>query len=217
MTWNPEVRDWAIAEFVKGSSAEEVSAKMRVKFPDHPAKSRNAIIGVAHRKHGARVQRRQAQTSYAKGRAKRKAAEKARQPQASQRRWNAVTNHDPEKVCKPDPEMLALISAPPPAEAPESLRLTIHVHDDEGRLCENTRLTNSCCRWPIGDPLDADFNFCGHETVPGTSWCEFHFTKAFGSGSAVRRRTVVVERVADVPANSNSPAGGQPRETEDAL
>jgi len=40
-------------------------------------------------------------------------------------------------------------------------------------------LTSSSCRWPIGDPKDADFHFCGKEVVPGKNYCEKHMAEAF--------------------------------------
>ena len=35
------------------------------------------------------------------------------------------------------------------------------------------------CRWPIGDPLQAGFHFCGRTKLDGISYCEFHARKAF--------------------------------------
>lgn len=35
------------------------------------------------------------------------------------------------------------------------------------------------CRWPIGDPGDEDFHFCGQEQKPGKSYCEKHCTVAY--------------------------------------
>ena len=40
-------------------------------------------------------------------------------------------------------------------------------------------LTSASCRWPIGDPKDADFHFCGKEVVPGKNYCEKHMAEAF--------------------------------------
>jgi GcrA cell cycle regulator len=40
-------------------------------------------------------------------------------------------------------------------------------------------LTSSTCRWPIGDPKDADFHFCGKEVVTGKNYCEKHMAEAF--------------------------------------
>ena len=35
-------------------------------------------------------------------------------------------------------------------------------------------LTSRTCRWPLGDPRDEDFGFCGAETVPTKPYCEYH-------------------------------------------
>lgn len=35
------------------------------------------------------------------------------------------------------------------------------------------------CLWPIGDPGDADFHFCGGESVPGKPYCDTHCAKAY--------------------------------------
>jgi len=34
------------------------------------------------------------------------------------------------------------------------------------------------CRWPIGDPQEADFRFCGHVPKPGSPYCPGHHRKA---------------------------------------
>ena len=35
------------------------------------------------------------------------------------------------------------------------------------------------CLWPIGDPGDPDFHFCGDEAVPGKPYCDAHCAKAY--------------------------------------
>ena len=40
-------------------------------------------------------------------------------------------------------------------------------------------LTSHSCRWPIGDPKDADFHFCGKEVMLGKNYCEEHMAEAF--------------------------------------
>ena len=50
-----------------------------------------------------------------------------------------------------------------------------------------TTLTESCCRWPIGDPQHADFHFCGKGKVTGLPYCEFHARRAFQPPQARRR------------------------------
>ena len=40
-------------------------------------------------------------------------------------------------------------------------------------------LTASTCRWPIGDPGDLDFHFCGAKSKVGQPYCEYHAAKAY--------------------------------------
>ena len=35
------------------------------------------------------------------------------------------------------------------------------------------------CRWPIGDPKDDDFHFCGEQTVTGKPYCLQHCQEAY--------------------------------------
>lgn len=35
------------------------------------------------------------------------------------------------------------------------------------------------CLWPIGDPGNADFHFCGSKTVPGRPYCAEHCARAY--------------------------------------
>ena len=53
-------------------------------------------------------------------------------------------------------------------------------------------LTASTCRWPIGDPGDLDFHFCGAESKVGQPYCEYHAARAYQppkAKNANRRRT----------------------------
>jgi GcrA cell cycle regulator len=35
------------------------------------------------------------------------------------------------------------------------------------------------CLWPIGDPGETDFHFCGGKTVPGRPYCPEHCARAY--------------------------------------
>jgi GcrA cell cycle regulator len=48
-------------------------------------------------------------------------------------------------------------------------------------------LTETCCRWPIGDPQQPDFHFCGKSKIPGLPYCEVHARRAFQPPQARRR------------------------------
>ena len=39
------------------------------------------------------------------------------------------------------------------------------------------------CRWPIGDPTDADFHFCGKNTVMGKPYCAEHCATAYAGST----------------------------------
>ena len=39
--------------------------------------------------------------------------------------------------------------------------------------------TPRSCAWPVGDPTDADFHFCGSAVVPGRPYCAEHCAIAY--------------------------------------
>lgn len=63
---------------------------------------------------------------------------------------------------------------PKKAEAPKQKLFTVN------------DLTSSSCRWPIGDPKDGDFHFCGKEAIPGKPYCPEHAAVAYVSAKSVR-------------------------------
>lgn len=40
-------------------------------------------------------------------------------------------------------------------------------------------LRNNMCKWPIGDPQEEDFRFCGCERQAGGSYCANHQRMAY--------------------------------------
>jgi GcrA cell cycle regulator len=49
------------------------------------------------------------------------------------------------------------------------------------------RGSGSGCLWPIGDPGDADFHFCGADPVPGKPYCQEHAARAYITRSRSER------------------------------
>lgn len=41
------------------------------------------------------------------------------------------------------------------------------------------QLTKATCRWPVGDPGDPDFFFCGGQTKEGSPYCAYHSRVAY--------------------------------------
>lgn len=42
-----------------------------------------------------------------------------------------------------------------------------------------TELDNHTCRWPVGDPKDENFHFCGKKVRIGQTYCEEHSSIAY--------------------------------------
>ena len=49
-------------------------------------------------------------------------------------------------------------------------------------------LTEETCRWPIGDPGQADFFFCGGRTVSSLPYCAYHSRVAYQPANQRRDR-----------------------------
>ena len=47
-------------------------------------------------------------------------------------------------------------------------------------------LTSNSCRWPIGDPKDEGFHFCGKECLPDKPYCAEHAAIAYVSAKTLR-------------------------------
>lgn len=47
-------------------------------------------------------------------------------------------------------------------------------------------LTASSCRWPLGNPREADFHFCGLQRPPHQTYCSLHARLAY-QAQRVRR------------------------------
>ena len=48
-------------------------------------------------------------------------------------------------------------------------------------------LKPSSCRWPIGDPADEEFRFCGNKVSPGETYCACHAERAFPARGKPRK------------------------------
>lgn len=49
-----------------------------------------------------------------------------------------------------------------------------------------TELGPRMCRWPIGDPKEPDFKFCGCSSAPGLPYCEGHSKIAYQAAARTR-------------------------------
>ena len=80
-------------------------------------------------------------------------------------------------------------------------------------------LEECSCRWPIGDPQDADFHFCGKTKVTGLPYCEFHARRAFqppqsrrGGGANQGQRVPAIANAMAQQAATAKPEEAEPAE-----
>jgi GcrA cell cycle regulator len=71
---------------------------------------------------------------------------------------------------------------------------------DYAKLYSVQELTEGMCRFPIGDPLQPDFGFCGKDKVPGKPYCISHCQRAYRPPEVRQRspKPVVVPTFADL-------------------
>lgn len=43
-----------------------------------------------------------------------------------------------------------------------------------GKFVTTLTLNSRTCRWPIGDPRDSDFHYCGQRPKAGVKYCDTH-------------------------------------------
>ena len=195
MSWNDERVDALKKLWADGLSASQIAGRLG-------GVTRNAVIGKVHRLGLAG----RATTSRMKSHRPR-----VRTAQAVKR---GLLRTRPVGSAGPSPlKSLYLADAEPYLPPAEELVIPLN----ERKYIQT--LTESCCRWPIGDPQQPDFHFCGKQKVPGLPYCEVHARRAFQPPQARRRERDFVPMVAlprvvtprPEPAASDGP-GEQPSE-----
>lgn len=81
-------------------------------------------------------------------------------------------------VTRPVPRVSVPAPAPvkaelPPVEAPPSVAASAPSQPKAAQAGGRT------CSWPVGDPKQAGFHFCGGEAVPGRPYCAAHCGMAY--------------------------------------
>lgn len=164
--------------YQEGQSASQIANKIG-------GVSRNAVIGIIHRK-GWVVDRRQTRLrSPRKPKATRVPKAQPKQPPSAKvfMFGKNMPNFGGEPYMPPIEELVI-----PPKE-----RKYI------------TTLTEICCRWPIGDPLESEFHFCGKSKVDGLPYCEFHARRAYQPPQQ-RRRDNVSSHLPPIVAGASIPS-----------
>ena len=60
---------------------------------------------------------------------------------------------------------------------------------DDGSFATVLTINDRMCRWPIGDPAEHEFHFCGRKPKSGSPYCEAHARKAYQPQQLRREKT----------------------------
>ncbi len=185
MSWNDERVESLKKLWQEGLSASQIASRIG-------GVTRNAVIGKVHRLGLAG----RATTSRMKSHRPRRvnlAAKPLRPQQRPQRPAAAGGSSALRDLYRPEAEGYV-----PPAEEvviPLAERKYI------------ATLTDSCCRWPIGDPQHEEFHFCGKKKMHGLPYCDVHARRAFQPPQARRRDQTppVYQMTLPAPATDKEP------------
>jgi GcrA cell cycle regulator len=156
VVWTKERKELVTKLWADGLSASQIAYRVG-------GVTRNAVIGVIHRM-GLPGRATTLRLKSHRPRRRKVGARLAPRPIPA---WKAQLRAEP-YIVRPEPVI-------PPEE-----RKPILVRKD-GRLHANDALTNKCCRYPVGDPQDPDFGFCGRPKEDGISYCLDHARIAFNA------------------------------------
>ena len=167
MSWTDERVELLKKLWGEGLSASQVAAELG-------GVTRNAVIGKVHR-------------LGLSGRAKTTStAQRARRSRPANPRPSRTSSN-----AAPTMGATALKADAKPQAAPQPKAQTKPEEDAVvvpiSKRASILTLTENTCKWPIGDPGDGDFHFCGHKSEPGAPYCKYHADIAY-QPSADRRR-----------------------------
>ena len=60
---------------------------------------------------------------------------------------------------------------------------------EDGSFATVLTINDRMCRWPIGDPAESEFHFCGRKPKMGSPYCEAHARKAYQPQQLRREKT----------------------------
>lgn len=157
MSWNDERVELLKKLWTDGLSASQIASELG-------SVTRNAVIGKVHR-------------LGLSGRAK--AAPVAARPRKTREEATEPQARTPQRPVTQGNTALApaleTFVAPAPAPAPAPAGNVVPM----GQRCSIMNLTESTCRWPMGEPGTEGFYFCGARSNPGMPYCSHHARIAY--------------------------------------
>lgn len=161
MSWTDERVELLKKLWAEGLSASQIASKLG-------NVTRNAVIGKVHRL-GLSGRVKAVRTAPARPRRPRQPAAPRRPTVIGATALKVQADVEPMQVVRPRPAVIQELVIPP------SERLSI------------LQLTESTCKWPIGDPTQEDFHFCGRSSLTAMPYCEHHAAVAYQPATDRRR------------------------------
>ena len=161
--WTPEAIATLTQMWRQGYSASQVAKKLGNGI------SRNAVIGKAHRLGLAGRDKPSSPAGHGNALNIRAAASKDRSGRVKGR---------PSRPKGQPKVKVARKSAPAPVEYVPGPGVSYDALQPRGQ-----------CRWPVGDPAEPDFHYCGAKPDTGSSYCAWHESRSRSAARPRRKRT----------------------------
>ena len=185
MSWTEERVEKLKEYWAEGMSASQIAKQLG-------GVTRNAVIGKVHRlglsNRAAESDPPQPAEPAQPAEAEEAQAEEA-QAEPALAEPEAPTDPAPEAQPPrvPDADTPRAPGRPTPEE--EAARVTLAEIEKMARKLDLLELTEQTCKWPIGDPAEDGFHFCGLPALDGKPYCEHHVAVAFQPMSTRRDRS----------------------------
>lgn len=178
MNWTDERVDLLRKLWGEGLSASQIAAQLG-------GVSRNAVIGKVHRLKLSSRGRATAAPARPKKAPSASTTVTAAAATATKSVTRAATSTRPVTVSVGATALQVQFDAEPVAR--QYLRPQQDVVVPISRRLKLVQLSERTCKWPNGDPLSEDFNFCGNECAETGPYCGYHSRIAY-QPAAERRR-----------------------------
>ncbi len=163
MAWTDEMVDQLRAMWAEGLTTGEIGKRLGV--------SKNSIVGKVHRLglsgRPSPIKKKEDADS--------EAAPAAELKTVKEKPTKELKPHKT-KVEKAMPEPAAKVDIKAMERESEPQTAAVHTRNGKTML---TDLDNHTCRWPLGDPKDENFHFCGRKVRIGQTYCDEHANIAY--------------------------------------
>lgn len=182
MAWTDEMVEELKRLWAEGVTTGEIGRRLNI--------SKNSIVGKVHRlglSGRPSPIKKKSEDAPAKPAAKTPAKEKTAKPAKKETPAKPAAKTPEPAAVKSKPAAPKVQPQPSSAEASEEdikLAKSLNIPSADNTKKEFLSLIdldNHTCRWPIGDPKDENFHFCGRKVRLGQTYCEEHAAIAYVS------------------------------------